>query len=89
MARRGGSFGILVLVVTLAIVLLLVARQWKSIAPTATQLSGPDSSGVIDDHGQSGAGEEVRSGTMPDLNEMQQETNEHAEQVQEALAATQ
>ena len=88
MARKGGSFGILVLVVTMAIVLLLVARQWKAVAPTAAQITGPGAHGVVDGHGQTEASEEVGSGALPDLNEMKQETTEHAQQVEEALAAT-
>ena len=88
MAKKGGSFGILLLVVTMAIVLLLVARQWKAVAPAAAQITDPAARGLVDDHGQTEAGEEVGSGALPDLNEMKQETNEHAQQVEEALAAT-
>jgi len=88
MAKRPSGFGFVVLVVVLAIVLLLVARQWKSVAPTALQVSDPDLSRVADDHGESGAGEALRSGQLPDLRDMKQQTGQHADELKEALEAT-
>jgi len=81
----------IVLLVALVIVLLLVARSWKSVAPEAMQVSNPDGSSVsvqASDHGETEAGEAVRSGDLPDLNETKKQTDAHAQQVQEALAAT-
>ena len=89
MTRRGGSFGIVVLVVVLAIVLLLVARSWRAVAPEAIDVSGPGGGAmVLDDRGQTGAGDAVRSGELPDLREMQQNTDAHAQRVGDALAET-
>jgi hypothetical protein len=75
-----------VLVVVLAVVLLLVAKQWKAVAPTAMQLDGDTPMIVPDTHGEVGAGQALQRGGLPDLNQMRQATGEHAQQVQEALA---
>ena len=40
------------LVVVLAIVLLLVAKSWRSVAPTAMELSDSEMHQTVDDHGQ-------------------------------------
>ena len=83
MARKGSGLGIVLLVVTLVVVLLLVARSWKSVAPTATQI--PDHV-ILDDHGEPETTESIREGSLPDLNQMRRQTNLHSKQVQEALA---
>ena len=70
----------------MAIVLLLVARQWRSVAPVAQQVSGAPA--PLDDRGETGAGEAVRSGELPDLKEMQAETSAHADQLEQALEQT-
>jgi hypothetical protein len=88
MARRGSSFGLIVLVVTLAVVLLLVARSWKSVAPTATQIPDRDGAALIDDHGETAAAGAIGSGSLPDLNEMRRQTDLHSRQVQDVLART-
>ena len=76
----------LAMVVVMAIVLLLVARQWRSVAPVAQQVSGAPA--AFDDRGETGAGEAVRSGELPDLKEMQAETSAHADQLEQALEQT-
>jgi len=88
MARKGSGFGLVMLVVVMAIVLLLVAKNWRSVAPTAMQVTDPELHKTVDDRGQAEAGEAVRSGNLPDLNEMRQQTSDHAEQLQQALEAT-
>ena len=85
MRGKGGGFGIVMLLVVVAIVLLLTAKNWKAVAPTAMQVTNPGAAGPVDDHGETGAGQAVRSGRLPDLNEMRQSTDAHAEQVQEML----
>ena len=75
------------LVVVLAVVLLLVARNWRSVAPTAMQISDPELGATVDDHGQAEAGAAVRSGQLPGLNDMRQQTDAHSQDVQEALEA--
>ena len=85
--KKGGGFGMVMLVVVLAIVLLLVARQWKAVAPTAIQVQQDGSVTVTpNDHGQTEAGAAIKSGTLPDLNDMRQATGEYSQQVQDAMA---
>lgn len=74
--RKGGGFGLVVLVVVLAVVLLLAGRAWRSVAPAAVQL---------ETHGGDRAGEASNPGTLPGLNEMQSETDAHAERLRQAL----
>ena len=74
------------LVVVLAIVLMLVAKQWKAVAPTALQLDDGTPMVVPETHGEDGAGQALQHGGLPDLNQMRQATGEHAQQVQETLA---
>ena len=85
MRKHGGGFGIVILLVVLAVVMLLVARNWKSVAPTAIQVTNPSSPVQVDDHGQPEAGEAIRSGQLPNLNDMRQATSQHASEVQDAL----
>ena len=72
------------------VVLLLVARSWKSLAPQAIEVSGPAAGDLgrgVNDHGQTGAGEALHQGRLPGLNDMRSETDAHSQQVQDALAA--
>lgn len=82
MTRKMGSIGILILVVTMAVVLILVARSWSSLAPTAAEIRAVqgDSPGV---ERESGTGDR----DFPGMSEMKQTTDAHAEDVQEAMAA--
>jgi len=85
--KKGGGLGLVVLVVVLAIVLLLVAKQWKAVAPTAMQLDDGGTPMVVPKtHGEDAAGEALQRGGLPDLNQMRQATGEHAQQVQETMA---
>jgi len=85
MERRGAGFGMVMLVVVMAVVLLLVARSWKSVAPVAVALPDGDVPVQVDDRGESGAGAAVRSGNLPGLQDMREETRAHSEELQEAL----
>ena len=76
------------LVVVMAIVLILVAKNWQSVAPTAMQVADPELQRNVDDHGQAGAGQALRSGQLPDLNDVRVSTDAHADRLQEALEAT-
>jgi hypothetical protein len=69
--------GLVVLLVVLAIVLLLVARAWRSVAPTAAGLGAATSPRG-----------EVAPRDLPDLGETRERTDDHAREVQDALAAT-
>jgi hypothetical protein len=87
MARRGSGIGIVMLVVTLLVVLLVVARSWRSVAPTATAIPDGPLVHTVDDapagDGDDGSG----PGHLPDLRETQRETDAHAQAVQDAMSA--
>jgi hypothetical protein len=76
------------LVIVMAVVLVLVAKAWKSVAPEALEASGALPSSPVNDHGQSEAAGALRSGELPRLHETRQETDDHHAQVQQALDAT-
>src|SRR5262245_54786425 len=83
------SFGILMTLVVMAVVLLLVAEAWKKFGPAAisvqqaTEGEGPV---VVPDHGETGAGQALRQGKLPRVHEMRKRTDAHSEDVQKALA---
>ena len=85
MSEGRSSFGMILLMVVMVIVLMLVAQAWQKFGPAAIAVTDIDSAPVVDDHGQTGAGEEIRSGRLPRLQETKEATDAHAEQVQEAL----
>ena len=68
----------ILMAVVMVIVLLLVARAWTSVAPTAVQIASPPDSGLEQD----GEGEDAQR--LPTLNEMRENTKEHAEQLEDA-----
>jgi len=81
MARRGGGFGLVMLVVVMAIVLLLVARSWRSVAPTAAEVA-PSATAVP----TPAADLAPELGALPRLSDMQRETDAHAADVEKALS---
>jgi hypothetical protein len=84
MKKTGGGFGYVIALVALVILLLLSAKAWKGAAPAAAQALKPGASGGVPDHGQTGAGEAIRSGNLPDMKKMGQNTDAHVQQVNEA-----
>ena len=88
MRKSSSGIGFVLLIVTLAIVLLLVAKSWEKTGPTAMQISDPDAPVGVEDHGESEAGEALQRGALPDLNDMRAGTSAHAERLQEVLAET-
>ena len=83
MKKSGGGIGFVILIVALVIVLLLTARAWNAIMPVAAQALKPGAAGAVPDHGQSGAGEAIRSGGLPNLKQMNQNTDQHIEQIKD------
>jgi len=77
MKMRGGSFGLLGLLIVLAIVLTLVVKNWQKIAYT----TGPGA----DAHGEQEAAAEVKSGELPNLQQTQSATDDHTNEVNAAL----
>jgi hypothetical protein len=86
MARKGGSFGIVVLVVVMLAVLLLVAQSWRRVAPTALEVSTPDGEISLPAPGTQGVAS--NPGGLPDLGEMKTNTSTHLQEVQTALDET-
>lgn len=84
MRKQGSSFGFFILLIVLVVVLILATRAWKAAMPVAAQAVKPGASAGVPDHGQKGAGEAVRSGTLPDLRQMGKSTDAHRQQVDEA-----
>jgi hypothetical protein len=76
------------LLVVMAVVLILVAKAWRSVAPEAMETHDALQSGPLSDHGQEEAAGALRSGELPKLGETRRETDEHSARVQEALDAT-
>lgn len=88
MKRGFGGFGILATLIVAAIVLLLAARAWRAAAPAAQQVLRPGSAAGVDDHGQTEAGEALRSGKLPGVEDMKRETDKHAAEVKKAAQST-
>ena len=83
MARKGSGFGLVMLVIVMLAVLLLVAKSWRSVAPTAIQITTPDGEISVSTPGTEGIAD--NPGGLPNLNEMRQNTSAHTDQVQDAL----
>jgi hypothetical protein len=86
--RKGSGIGFVVLLIVLAVVMILAARNAKTVAPTALEIGGAEATVAIEDHGQGDAAAELRSGELPRLGEMREETAGHADEVREALEAS-
>ena len=84
MRKQGGGFGFFVLLIVLVVALLLATRAWKAVMPVAAQALKPGSSASVPDHGQKEAGQAIRSGNLPDLKKMGQNTDDHIKQVKDA-----
>lgn len=76
----------ILLVIVLAVVMLLVAKSWNTVAPTVLDVRDAQI-GPLNDHGQKEVGAALRQGNLPSLRETQESTDAHAAQVQEALNA--
>ena len=90
MKGKGGSVGLsglgmIGMLIVLAIVLILVARAWQSMAPAALDVMSVSPEGRRDDLQQT-AGEEASPspGHLPDLQEMRRSTAAHTQSVEDA-----
>lgn len=86
MRRLSGGFGLVMLVIVVAIVLLLTARAWNAVAPTAADVRDAGAPVPADVRGE--ATTATRDGSLPRLDEVRQRTGAHAEDVADALAQT-
>lgn len=77
------------LLVVVAIVLLIATEAWKKVMPTASQAIRPDSPQSVRANGEEEAAEEIRSGALPDLNDMKERTGAHSQDVEDTLEEAQ
>lgn len=82
------GIGFLAVVIAAAIVLVLEARAWLAVAPTARQIMKPGAAGSVPDHGDKQAAAAVNSGNLPDLSDMKQATDQHAKEVEDGMKET-
>ncbi len=81
----GGGMGFVMAIVVLVIVLLLSAKAWNAVMPTAQQALAPNASRPqVDDHGQKEVGDQIRSGALPNLRQLETNTDQHIQQVKDA-----
>lgn len=83
MRSRGALIGLALLLIVMAVVLYLSAENWKAVAPKVPEL--------VSEEGATQAAEETlgeEAGDLPGLGEMKAETDDHAKELEEALAAT-
>ena len=78
MKRTLPSFGFLIFVIVMAIVLWLVVKAWLRIAPTADQILSMQSH----EASQTTDEQAPESRRLPDLNMMQRNTKQHTEDVE-------
>ena len=84
MKKGGGGLGFVMAIVVLVVVLLLASKAWNAVMPKAAQAVTPGNSRGVDDRGQTGAGDAIRSGTLPDMKQMGRSTDQHLRQIQDA-----
>jgi len=73
--------------IVMAVVLLMVAKTWRTTAPAIIDTQNVLDSHPASAHGEAGAAAEIRSGDLPGLSDAQRNTDAHAAQVQEAMQA--
>jgi len=91
MRRQGGSFGFVIMLVVLAVILLIALNNFKSVAPAAVEIRKHNEARK--------AGQEVRPESVepkdastsapssrPSLSTMDQRTSDHSAAVQDALS---
>ena len=86
MRRISGGFGVVLLAIVVAVVLLLAARAWNAVAPTAADVR--DASAPVPADVRDAASSATRDGSLPRLDDVRQRTGAHAEEIANALAQT-
>lgn len=84
---KGRGFGSVLLLLVLAVVLYLVARNWEAFGPAAVQVKKHQAGAALDAHGQEDAAQEVRNGRIPDLEEMDRNVEQHESETMGAMEA--
>jgi hypothetical protein len=85
--KGGRGFGMIMLLMVLAVVLYMVARNWEAFGPAAVQVKNHKGKPILDAHGQEDAAAEVRSRNVPDLDDMQNEVQKHNSESSETMGA--
>ncbi len=82
MKGKISGFGMILLLLVMAVVLYLVARAWESFAPAAMDVTPASRAirGEAPDRGEDG-----NDGRLPDIHDMRQSTDAHTRDVQDAL----
>ena len=82
--KSGKGLAFVAVIVTLAIVLILAARNAQQVAPVLHQIPA-EPKGIVESnpHGQPEAVEAL--GEVPDLDQLRQLTGDHAQELQDAL----
>jgi hypothetical protein len=83
MARKGGGFGFVMLLVVLAVVLLLTARAWNRVGTPAIDAAGTSRPGPPARGERAEAADALRD--LPGLEAARQATDAHAQEVEKAL----
>jgi len=101
MRRQGGGFGTVILLVVVAVVLYLVARNWKSVAPTAMEIHDRNQrratagSEYVPEKVEAPSGGKSEDAwtpsppVNPSLGAMESRTSAHTQSVNEALQQSQ
>lgn len=100
MSRRGGGFGFIALIIVLGIILLVAAKNWKAVAPSAmaihekNQRRGSASTATEPESfepsspSSSGDSWNPTPPSRPSLDAMEQRTSAHTSAVDDALKQT-
>ncbi len=88
--RQGGGFGIVILLVVMAVILLLASRAWKAVMPTALEVASPSKAGKPAEQSPDLPPPSVNSGAgqrqiQSSLSDAKRKTDAHSGQVEKAL----
>ena len=85
--KGGRGFGMVMLLMVMAVILYLVAKNWEAFGPAAVQVKNHQGKPILDAHGQEDAAREVRSRNVPDLEDMDREIQKHNAESSETMGA--
>ncbi len=85
MRNSFSGIGFVLTLIVMLIVLLLVAKVWTKMAPTAMEITNPRLPG--DTEATGGEDGEAPAGHLPRLGEMKENADEHAKQLEDARKA--
>lgn len=83
MGRFLTVFGLVGLLIVMAIALVLTARAWRDVAPYAIEVTNPPPADAAPPAAADRPEPVQGAGRLPSLNEMRQNTREHGRQIEE------